>query len=388
MSSNVSRFRVLFAGVGSGGHIYPLIAVYHSLKSYLEARGILLDARYFGNAKSYAPYLEREGVKTVSVMGSKLRRYGSIANLFAPFAFAFGFLQALIKIYFFMPDVVFSKGGPGAYAIILAARWYRVPVVIHESDAIAGITNRLSAKHAKVVCLSFEQAQSYFGSAKTHFVGTPVRKYLRLEESPATSRLALGLPDPLPTLFVVGGSQGAQALNNFILENAELLLAEFAIVHQVGPANYKAYKREFDFMSKNFNPELLKRYHAVAYLSDSEMATALNACDLVVSRAGSSIFEFAAMGKPAILVPIPTSANNHQRANAYAFSDHGAGLVIEEENLRPSLFIQQIKRLLADKNRLERMKMSAGTFYKPDAAERIAEDILSSSDIAGSLAGK
>ena len=382
--SAIHNFRIAYAGGASGGHIYPLAAVTHTLRAYLQERGIILDARYFGSPDAFKIYLEREGIKISKVMSSKWRAYASIKNLFEPFKFIFGFVQSMFKVFFFMPDVVFSKGGPGAFAVVLAARWYRIPVVVHESDAVPGRTNLKSAKHAAVVDLSFEEAAKYFDSkVKIHVVGSPVRKHLVLEESPATSRLSFGLPSGLPVLLFLGGSQGAQALNNFVLENSELLLANFAIIHQLGPNNFKDYKREYEFMSKNHAPELKQRYYIAPYLNDRDMAAALNASDIVVSRAGSSIFELAAAGKPAILVPLPDSANDHQRENAYSYSKVGAAIVIEQDNLKEHLFIQQVQKLMQDENRRQRMAMAAGSYYKADAAERIVEDILSSSDLAG-----
>ncbi|MDP3880824.1 MAG: UDP-N-acetylglucosamine--N-acetylmuramyl-(pentapeptide) pyrophosphoryl-undecaprenol N-acetylglucosamine transferase [bacterium] len=381
--SAIHKFRIAYAGGASGGHIYPLAAVTHTLRAFLQERGVILDAKYFGSPGTFRVYLDREGIKIAKVMSSKWRTYASIKNLFEPFKFMIGFVQAMFKLFFFMPDALFSKGGPGALAVVLAARWYRIPVVVHESDAVPGRTNLKSAKHAAVVDLSFEEAAKYFPpNVKIRVVGSPVRKHLVLEESPATSRLSFGLPDGLPVLLFLGGSQGAQALNDFVLESSEILLASFAIIHQVGPNNFKDYKVEYDFMSKNHDRVLKQRYYITPYLNDRDMAAALNASDIVVSRAGSSIFELAAAGKPAILVPLPDSANDHQRENAYSYSNAGAAIVIEQDNLKEHLFIQQVEKLMRDENGRQRMAMAAGSYYKADAAERIVEDILSSSDLA------
>lgn len=379
----ISNFRVAYAGGASGGHIYPLTAVTHTLKAYLQERGIVLVARYFGNPESFRVLLDREGIKVSTIRSSKLRTYFSVKNFFEPFNFIVGFFQALFKLFFFMPDVLFSKGGPGALSVVLAARWYRIPVVIHESDAVPGRSNLKSAKHAAVIDLAFEGAAQYFPAQSTlHFVGNPVRKHLILEESPATSRLSFGLPGDVPVLFFLGGSQGAQALNDFVLENSELLLHHFGIIHQLGTGNFQDYKREYDFMSKNHDTKLKRRYYMSAYLNDRDMAAALNASDIVVSRAGSSIFEIAAAGKPSILIPLPSSANDHQRENAYSYAKSGGAIVIEQDNLKTHLFINQVDKLLRDENKRQRMAMAAAAYYRADAADRIVEDILSSSDLA------
>jgi len=381
-------FKVALVGGGSGGHIYPLVAVTRTLRRYLQDNGAYLDARYFGSAGNYDAYLEREGVKVLHVATSKMRRYFSIQNFFDVFKFFYGFFEALTKLYFFMPDVLFSKGGAGAYGTILAARWYRIPVVIHESDAVAGITNRQSAKHAVMVDLAFEEAKKYFSiKANTKVVGLPVRKTIALKENPNTSRLEFGFSSQLPTIFLVGGSQGANALNEFVLENPEILLKNFHIIHQTGENNHKDYKAQFDFVTKNFKKEIKQNYYSAAYLNDHQMAAALNAADLVVSRAGSSIWEIASVGKPSILIPIPASANDHQRANAYSYAKAGAAVVIEEENLRGNIFLTQVNKILSDQNKLAEMSEAAKKFFRPESAELIAADLLDASNISNQILG-
>ena len=376
------QLRLLLAGGGTGGHIYPLVIIKKKIQEYCEEHDIVLDARYFGDSGPFETYLNNNGIKTTHVVSSKLRRYFSILNFLDFFRFFWGVISAIFKMFWFMPDVVFSKGGPGALAVILAARFYRIPVVIHESDAAAGMTNRTSAKHAEIIEVAFEEAIPSFPSDRqVRVVGGLVRDSIFIDESKATSRLAMGMPTGKPVILILGGSQGAQPLNYFVLENSEELLKNFAIIHQVGRNNYLQFKAEYDFMSRNHTDDLHTSYRMHPYLDDTEMATALNAADLVVCRSGSQIFELAALGKPSILIPLPESANDHQRANAYAYSKSGAALVIEEENLLPGVFITQAKKLLSDPTLLERMGQSARTFYKANAAEIIAKDVLDASRI-------
>src|SRR6185436_3533181 len=151
-----------------------------------------------------------EGIKIANISSSKLRRYASVLNFLDFFKFFFGFFQAMVKLYFFMPEVLFSKSGPGVLPIIYAARWYRIPVIIHESDAVPGLTNRASAKHAAIVELSFEAAKEYFPKNKrVNVVGNPVRESILTSESASSCRKALGLTDEKPILLFLGGSQGA-----------------------------------------------------------------------------------------------------------------------------------------------------------------------------------
>lgn len=377
MNGYMQKLHVLLLGGGTGGHIYPLVAVANQLKAQAAAKQLQLELRYFGDPGSYAKLLQDNAITISGVASSKLRRYASAKNFLDIFKFFFGFIQALFKLYFFMPEVVFSKSGPGVLPIIYAARWYRIPIVIHESDAVPGLTNLASAKHAAVVEVSFENAKQYFAKSKVvNLTGTPVREGVINMKSPGACREELGLPDAKPIVFVVGGSQGAQSINEFILEHAETLLTQFEVVHQVGADNYEQYKKEYEFVSKNYREEIKKNYVLLPYLSDAQMAAAFGAADIVISRAGSSIFEIAANGKPALLVPLTSSANNHQFENAYAYSQAGAGVVIEEPNLLIGLIMTQLTKLVEDKEFAEKMKTAAKSFYKPNAAQEIARDVL------------
>lgn len=376
------KLRLLLAGGGTGGHIYPLVTVKKKIQQYCEEHEIELDARYFGSAGPFETYLTNNGVRVTRIASSKLRRYFSLLNIVDFFRFFWGVLSAIIKMFFFMPDVVFSKGGPGALAVIYAARFYRIPVVLHESDAVVGMTNRVSAKHAEIIEVAFPEAVTSLPSDRqVRVVGGLVRDGLTIDEPRSTSRLAMGMPTGKPVILVLGGSQGAQAINYFVLENAEELLKNFAIIHQVGRNNYLQFKAEYEFMSRNHTDNLHASYRMHPYLDDAQMATALNACDIVVSRAGSQIFELAALGKPAILIPLPESANDHQRANAYAYAKSGAAIVIEEENLLPGVFITQVNKLLSDPGQTERMSQSARTFYKANAVDAVARDVIDASRI-------
>ncbi len=371
------KFHILLLGGGTGGHLYPLVAVAKKIKEQAAQKQIELDLRYFGDPGSYAKLLTETGIRISLIASSKLRRYASALNVLDFFKFFLGFFQALIKLYFFMPEVVFSKSGPGVLPIIYAARWYRIPVIIHESDAIPGLTNRIAGKHAAVVELAFEHAKMYFTKNRmVNVVGNPVRESLLTGKSAGACRQELGLTDERPILLVIGGSQGAQTLNEFIMDNAEALLAQFEIVHQTGIDNYEQYKKEFEFTTKHFREELKKDYFLFPFLNDEQMANALASADIVISRAGSSIFEIAASGKPALLVPLPSSANNHQFENAYAYAKAGAGVVIEEENLLPGLVITQIQKIMENQELRQTMSAAARQFYKPGAAQAIATDIL------------
>jgi UDP-N-acetylglucosamine--N-acetylmuramyl-(pentapeptide) pyrophosphoryl-undecaprenol N-acetylglucosamine transferase len=373
----MKKTHILLIGSGSGGHIYPLISVAKAIREQAGIGADPLDIRYFGDPGGYEEYISSNSIRVSRIVSSKLRRYASALNFLDFFKFFWGFIQAVFKLYFFMPEVVFSKSGPGTLPIILAARWYRIPVVIHESDTVPGMSNRIAAKFAAAVELAFSEAKKYFTSNKTvRVVGNPVRPEILTTASPAECRRGLGIPADKPVLFVIGGSQGAQILNEFVLANFSSLLVQFEIVHQVGKDNFEQYSKEFAFVTKFTDQKILANYRSFAYLTDEQMAFALGACDVVISRAGSSLFEIAASGKPAILVPLSGSANDHQSENAYVYSKAGACVVLEDANFLPGLLINQIQRIIDNDDVSQKMIAAAKTFYKPDSASLIAKDVL------------
>lgn len=369
----MDNVRVLLTGGGTGGHIYPLVAVAQKL------RGI--DIHYFGNPGLFRDYLQRNGIKIHKIASSKWRRYFSLYNLLDIFKFLWSIFQSLWKVFWVMPDAAFSKGGPGSLAIIFACRFYRIPIIIHESDAISGLANRISARYAEKIELAFEEAGASFENigAKTGIkvVGQPVRSELLVAGGDSSqAKNSFGFTQSLPVLLVMGGSRGSEKINEFVLNNFEAIVSKFQVLHSVGLNNYSDYRNEFEFISKDINPYLLKRYYFVSYF-EQNLASAYDAADLIVSRAGAgAIFETAAKGKPSILIPLPNSANGHQDQNAYIYTKTGAAVVVEEENLLINIFINEALKIVANPTLMEKMSVAAKSFFKSDAADAIAEDIL------------
>ncbi|MDD5710956.1 MAG: UDP-N-acetylglucosamine--N-acetylmuramyl-(pentapeptide) pyrophosphoryl-undecaprenol N-acetylglucosamine transferase [Candidatus Colwellbacteria bacterium] len=377
MSARQKKFRVLITGGGTGGHIYPLTAVVVELQTLAAQHAINLDIRYFGAYGAFRPYLEENDVRVSKIADSKFRRYFSPMNLIDIPKFIWSLLQAFWKIYWYMPNVVFSKGGGGSLPVVLAARFYRIPVLIHESDAIPGLNNRLAAKSASLVATSFEGAAQYFTNSNIFYTGNPVRKYLLSDDT--TQERAKGFFEfnpQEPLILVLGGSQGAAQINDMVLDTLTEILPFAQILHQTGVKNYKNVLAEFRVVSKDLPENLRSRYRAMDYFK-KDLRLALRAADLVISRAGAgSIFEMAAFAKPSILIPLPGSANAHQEANAVAYQTTGAAIIMTPDNLLPNLFVENIRNLLESPLRLEKMSQAAINFYKPEAASNLAQVIL------------
>ncbi len=367
--------RIVLTGGGSGGHVLPLIAVADALPKL----DVDLELIYMGPRDSYeAEFLKRD-IRMSSIVSSKLRRYFSLSNIVDFPKFLVSLIQALCKLYVLMPDIVFSKGGPGALPVVLAAKFYMIPIVIHESDTVPGLTNKISGKLARKIAISFEESAAYFNGSKVTVSGNPVRAAL-MEEVPSkdVARERLGFDKTLPLIFVLGGSQGATRINQFIFDNFEPLLKEFQICHQVGAANFEDAKPVVMSLSKEMSSLYFSRYKIFGFMETEELKNALAAADIVFSRSGSaSIFETAFFGKPSILVPLPEAAGDHQKMNAYAYAKTGAAIVIEGDNLKLDVVVIKIKDILNGPGTYSQMSAAAKGFAKPDAANVIAKEILS-----------
>ncbi len=371
--------RIVLTGGGSGGHLFPLLAIADAL----QKSGTDLELVYLGPRDQYRPEFLKRDIRTYSIVSSKLRRYFSLANVFDFPKFLVSFFQALLRLYFLMPDAVFSKGGPGALPVVLAAKFYMIPIVIHESDTVPGLTNKISGKLAKKIDLSFEESAVYFKGSKITIAGNPVRTALmEMVPSKEVARERFSFDKTLPLILVLGGSQGATRINQFIFDNFEPLLKESQICHQVGAANFEEAKLLVSSLSGEMSSLYSSRYKLFGFMEAEEMKYALAAADIVFSRSGSgSIFETAFFGKPSILVPLPEAAGDHQKMNAYAYAKTGAAFVIESDNLKLDVVLIKIKDILSAPGAYERMSAAAKGFAKPDAAAVIAKDILSVSAV-------
>lgn len=362
--------RIALTGGGTGGHVFPLAAIADELS---RAGQGTCSLRYFGPTSAWNEMLRARDIPISHIAGAKLRRYASLENFLDVPKFFLGLFEALVRLYWWMPDAVFSKGGPGALPVVLAAAWYRIPIVVHESDAVPGLTNRVSAKLAKRVCVSFRNAAAYFSERKVVFTGNPIRATLAvttLEKHAAKSQL--GVDTEAPLLLVLGGSQGARVLNEFVEQALPMLTVGAQVLHQTGKGNAALVT---DHMGA---PTGTARYLTREFMDERELATALRAADLVLTRAGAgAIYECAAAGAPAILVPLANGANDHQRANAAEYAASGAAFVLEEGNLTPNLAAGEIKKLLADGEKLKVMGVRARAFFKPGAAESIVREVIS-----------
>lgn len=366
--------KIMLTGGGTGGHFYPLIAIAEKLNE-LGYKDNIIDLKLFYMSDS--PYDKRmlfeNSITYVQVPSGKIRTYSSIWNFFDKFTLVVGGLFGLITMFFIFPDVVISKGGYAAFPAVFAARILGIPVIIHESDSFPGRLNMWTAKFAKKIAISWPEAIEKLPKEKTALTGQPIRKDI-LHGSKEGSHDFFKLVADVPIIYVVGGSQGAEKINNTIIEILPDLLSRYQVIHQTGVKLYDDIISRSKFVLEN-NPNS-SRYVPIAYLNNLSTRMAAGAATIIISRAGSSIFEIASWGVPSIIIPITNSNGDHQRKNAYSYARAGACEVIEENNLSPHVLIADIDKLIANKEKLEQMKKNALAFASPDAAEKIARAAL------------
>lgn len=374
-------YRILLIGGGSGGHVFPLVAVAKALREAILERAQDVELVMLGEGRFFREAAKREAVQSIdfkyhSIVAGKLRRYFTLASLWDGIKTLISFIQSLWYLFWIMPDAIFTKGGYASFFPILISRLYFIPVYLHDSDAVPGLTNRIFGRWAKWVFTSFDSAIPYFPAHKTTLVGNPVRETV-LGSSKDEALLFFKFSPLIPTVLISGGSQGAQKINKVVMESMVQLTGEFQVIHQCGRENYKAVEvvaRQIIKEGKGgYGAQIEARYRVHSFFSDRELALAYAMADVIVSRSGSgSIFEMAALSKPGVVIPIKNSANNHQYLNAIEFMKYG-GIIIEEDNLVPSVFVDQIREAY---QRREELGRAIKGFSKPEAAKNIAEKIL------------
>jgi len=376
MSEKSKTFKILFTGGGTAGHVYPIIAVVRELKR------ISLNANFYyvGPKDEFSDnLLSQEGIKVKNILTGKIRRYMTFNSLFQNFIdiifkIPLGFAQACFFVFVVNPDFTFSKGGYGSFAAVFWSWFWMSPVFLHESDVIPGAANRLMNKMALEIFVAFSVSKTeYFPPKKMISVGNPIRKEITEGTKEEAKKLFNLQGGKTGTLLILGGSQGAQRINDLILDILPRLLTDFEVIHQTGEKNFKQVEAESKVvMTKDSEPY----YHPAPFLQENELKQAYAAADLVISRAGSgAIFEIAGCGKPSILIPLANSAQNHQIKNAYLYHIMGAAKVIEEENLTPGFFLERIKLLFHRPEEMNEMRQSAKAFARADSARIVANYI-------------
>lgn len=367
--------RILFTGGGTGGHVYPIVAVGRALKALPTPPNERWELFFAGPTNFPLKDLETEDVKITSVPSGKIRRYFSLLNMLSPFIFLWGIIRALWVVWRIMPDVIWAKGGYGSVPIGIAGWLYHIPLFIHESDAIPGAANLFLRHLAARIAVAFPETVTYFPKKRTAVVGNPTRQGI-INASAENAKTTFKLTRGKPMLLVLGGSQGAASINALIAEALPLLLPEFDVILQCGRSHFKSFTEELTSVFR-FPVPGTPGLRVLPLLSEDELGQALAASCLVISRAGaSSIFDIALSGRPSILIPLKSAAQGHQERNAFDYARGGGAVVLQENNLTPHLLVNEVKRITGNKELAQSMAKSARAFTNANAADTIAHEIF------------
>ncbi len=384
MRKNDGPLKVVFAGGGTGGHIYPGLAVADSFRELCFKNGLDVKIFWIGNFSGMDRNIvgkntDSSGKKSADVFygipSGKLRRYFSFKNFLDIFKIASGFFASFFILLKTKPVFLFSKGGFVSVPPCVAARILKIPVFTHECDFTPGLATRINSRFAKKILLSFEETKKYLGGKakeKSVVTGNPVRPVFYSADGKKGLSF-LGITEKRkPVLLVLGGSLGARQINGLVKENLEWLLERFIVVHQTGEKNSGGLENVLQESLKN--PALKDDYKAYPFIY-SEMPDVISAADIVLSRAGAnSVWECSALSKPLVLIPLCGSGTRgDQEDNAEFFRKKGAAIVLsgekaDSENLKNAL------SLLLDGNERNKIASASGDLSKgKKPAEKIAE---------------
>lgn len=361
--------RILFAGEPTKGHLYPIIAVIEKLRELankdtenaefmlISAKNDVLDDIFQGTNVPYKTILAPISTKP---------------NPLGYLKFPIGFLQVFFYLFNYMPDLIFLKGGPVSIPVAIIGWIFRIPIMIHESDYDPQPVDKINAKFAKKIAISFQNTISaYKNSKKVVYTGNPVLSVIAAGNR-AAAKQEFVLSDDKPVILILAGTLGANLINNLVIEVLPQLLNKYQIIHQCGIDNYDNVRSVVEKMNiKNLND-----YHLFPFFKN-RAANAYAACDLVVSRAGANtISEIMTVRKPCILIPLSTAVSDEQTKNAFFYSESGAAILVSEKNLKPNLFLSIIAEVFASSLKVIEMERAAKRMAHPDAAEKIAREIV------------
>ncbi len=367
--------RVLISGGGTGGHVYPALAVAQGLQQHYNA-----DILYLGSDDGLETRLvPPTGLRLETIQAGKLQRFVSWRTVKGVVRIPVGMAQAIGIVRAFRPDVAFTSGGYVAVPAGLASRLTNTPLLMHQQDVPPNLSNKLLAPLATRISVAFADSLRYFPAQKTVQLGNPIRQAILdvRDVSPQQARKNLGLAPDVPLLLVTGGSQGARHLNQTVCHALPELLKQCQVLHISG-SNLLDETRELAGQTLvGVESETRQRYRLEPYM-DEEMPSALQAADIVLCRSGaSSLSELAVLGKPGVLVPLPPAiGGSPQEVNAAMFQREGAAEVILNDLLKPELIIERVTSILSQPARLQAMAEAASKLAKPNATQEIVETIV------------
>lgn len=358
--------KVIISGGGTGGHIYPAIAIANELKTIDPATEILFVG---AEGKMEMEKVPRAGYTIVGLPVVGIKRELTLANLAFPVKLGRSLLKARQIVRNFRPDVAVGVGGYASGPLLLMASITGIPTLIQEQNSYAGITNKALARWARRICVAYPGMEAFFPADKIKLTGNPVRSDIQFaDQQLEAGRQLFHLEANRPTLLIIGGSQGARTINESIEAGlGRFVEAGIQVVWQTGPAFIERAKKAVAALGSS----LIKPYDFIY-----EMDKAYAVANAVVSRAGAlSVSELCLVGRPAILVPLPTAAEDHQTKNAMSLVDHQAALLVNDKTARTELVTAALQ-LLDNPVQQQQLRVAIQSLAKPNAARDIAQEVI------------
>ncbi|AMQ55718.1 undecaprenyldiphospho-muramoylpentapeptide beta-N-acetylglucosaminyltransferase [Algoriphagus sanaruensis] len=363
--STQPTYRILISGGGTGGHIYPAIAIANAWKERHPGSEILFVG---AQGKMEMQKVPEAGYPIKGLPVAGLKRSLSLANLSFPIKLLKSLKMASQIVKDFQPDAVVGVGGYASGPVLFAAQRKGIPTLVQEQNSYAGLTNKLLAKRANTICVAYPEMEQFFPSEKIHLTGNPVRKdILDLKDKKDKALEHFGLNTEKPVILILGGSLGARTLNQAMLQDMAILEKDgYQVLWQSG----KFYFKE---MSEKLAESGLKHIHLREFIREMDLAYA--AADLIVSRAGAlSVSELSLVGKPVIFIPSPNVAEDHQTKNAMAFVNRQAAVLLKDSEAVGRLR-EMVNDLMKDESRSTQLGQNMRALAKPEATESIINEL-------------
>lgn len=363
--SQSQPYRVIISGGGTGGHIFPAIAIANAFRErHKDAQILFVGAQ----GRMEMTRVPEAGYKIIGLWISGLQRKLTLQNLLFPVKLVVSYLRAAVILQRYKPHVVIGTGGYASGPIMMAATRFKIPTVIQEQNSFAGLANKQVADRVSKVCVAYEGMEKYFPKDKIVLTGNPVRKdILSVSQKAARARTHFGFENNRKTLLIIGGSLGARTINESIIAGIDKLIdAGVQVVWQTGKGYYDSYRAQLAKLD-------MRRLRVQDFVKEMDLAYA--AADVVISRAGAiAVSELCIAGKPVILVPSPNVAEDHQTKNAMALVQKNAAIMIADKEAKDKL-VDAALQLLFDETKANKLTESIAKLARPNATEDIVNEI-------------
>ncbi len=365
MEVRTTPYRLIFSGGGTGGHIFPAVAIANAFRARHPESEILFVG---AEGKMEMTRVPEAGYKIIGLWISGFQRRLTLSNLLLPIKIMVSYYRSLQIVKAFRPDIVIGTGGYASGPMMLAATSNNLPCIIQEQNSFAGLTNKKAGNKVSKVCVAYDKMERYFPKSKIVLTGNPVRNEILLIEGKREKGLAsFGFSKEKKTVLVIGGSLGARTINESIFAGIEKLIGgDIQLIWQTG-------KQYFDEYLKLMEPFKAVNIRVKEFVNEMDLAYAT--ADVVISRSGAiAISELCIIGKPVILVPSPNVAEDHQTKNAMALVEKDAAIMISDKEAKEKL-VPAVLELLYNTSRAEQLSKNIKALAKPNATEDIVNEI-------------